>query len=115
MLHWSQDASTGWTRNSWLGSMATMRSPRSYLQLPELESAEAARRPRRPRPGGSTGRNLHDDGPERTHGTTWQSGGPRSDGHATGAGHARPAGAAPPASTLARRLDGRLTRPPGSD
>src|SRR5450759_1322351 len=45
MLHWSQDASTGWTRNSWLGSMATMRSPRSYLQLPELESAEAARAP----------------------------------------------------------------------
>jgi hypothetical protein len=61
-----------------LGSMATMRSPRSYVRLPELGGAGAARRAHRPTPGESTGRNPRDDAHERTHGTASRRGQTRS-------------------------------------
>jgi hypothetical protein len=71
-----------------LGSMATMRSPRSYVRLPELGGAGAARRAHRPTPGESTGRNPRDDAHERTHGTASRRGQTRSGNLAAGCGWA---------------------------
>ena len=64
MLHWSQEASTGWTRNSWFGSMATIRSPASSGGGIRLACRA------RPTPGDRRGRMLHDD----AHGCTPRSG-----------------------------------------
>src|SRR5215212_4790033 len=40
MLHWSQDASTGWTRNSWRGSIAKVEDV-PFAAVRSWESASA--------------------------------------------------------------------------